>query len=113
MARQYIEGQSSNDPGAPEFYRNVSVVPVRDVNAFVTSTADSVGPNGLPLTTRVDEPSATVTYVGKAEISSGSGSAVWQIYKMTISGTQLIITWADGDSSFNNIWDNRASLTYS
>lgn len=56
--------------------------------------------------------SGSVTYVGKAAIGSSSASSVWQIKKIDeTSGT--VITWADGNSSFDNIWDNRASLTYS
>ncbi len=38
---------------------------------------------------------------------------VWQIFKMVEAAGVTTITWADGDTAFNNIWDNRASLTYS
>lgn len=56
--------------------------------------------------------SGAITYVGKAAIGSSSASALWQIKKIDeTSGT--VITWADGNSNFDNIWDNRASLTYS
>ena len=61
---------------------------------------------------RLDEASATVTYVGKAAISSSTASAVWQIKKLD-STSGLIITWADGDANFNNVWDNRGALSYS
>lgn len=60
----------------------------------------------------VDEASDTVTYIGKAEPGSAENAAVWQIKKITISGTETITTWADGDVQFNNVWDNRAGLTY-
>lgn len=60
----------------------------------------------------VDEASATVTYIGKAEPGSLESAPVWQIKKITIVGTETIFTWADGNVSFDNIWDNRASLTY-
>lgn len=60
---------------------------------------------------RVDEASATVTYIGKAAIGSSSGQSLWQISKIdTTSGT--VITWADSNDSFDNVWDDRASLTY-
>lgn len=62
--------------------------------------------------TRLDEASSTVTYVGKATTGSSTGSAVWQIQKLD-STSGLVITWADGDSSFDNVWNNRASLSYS
>ena len=60
----------------------------------------------------VDEASATVTYIGKAEPGSAEGSAVWQIKKIEIIGTETIFTWADGNVSFDNVWNDRASLTY-
>lgn len=64
------------------------------------------------LATRIDEVSATVTYIGKAATGSATSSGVWQIQKIDeSSGT--VITWADGDANFNNVWDDRASLTYS
>lgn len=87
---------------------------------YVTSSplpGDKVGmdivSNPPSISTRVDEPSSSVTYVGKAAISSDTSDPVWQIFKMTVSGTQTIITFADGNNNFDNIWDNRASLTYS
>lgn len=63
--------------------------------------------------TYIDEASATITYIGKASTSALTSNAVWQIMKMEISGSITTITYADGDSEFNNIWDNRASLSYS
>lgn len=65
--------------------------------------------------TRIDDTTtANVTYIGKA-VPTGSAiatsSAVWQVTKIDeSSGT--VITYADGGLLFNNIWDNRASLTY-
>ena len=65
------------------------------------------------LTTRMDEASSTITYVGEASIGTSSASAAWRIKRITTSGTQTIIEWADGNNNFDNIWDNRASLSYS
>jgi len=52
-----------------------------------------------------------VAYVGTAPIGSATNSAVWRIKKIDET-SGVVITWADGDDSFNNIWDNRVSLTY-
>lgn len=61
---------------------------------------------------RLDEASATITYIGKASTGSDDASAVWSIKRMnTASG--LEITWADGDALFDNVWDDRAILSYS
>lgn len=80
-----------------------------------------VGPDGslavysasAPLALLMDEVSASVTYIGKAKIGTATSEAKWQIQKLGVAGSVTSITWADGDSSFNNIWDNRASLSYS
>lgn len=63
----------------------------------------------------IDDVTTTgMTYVGKAAIGSATSTASWQIKRLDESGTPttLVIKWCDGDANFNNIWDNRASLTY-
>lgn len=62
-----------------------------------------------------DTTTANVVYIGKAELTGAAistSSAVWQIKKLDTSSIALDKKWADGDSSYNNVWDNRASLTY-
>lgn len=73
----------------------------------------SLGSAQVELAQIVDEASSTVTYIGKAQPGSLENAAVWQIKKITISGTETITTYADGDADFNNVWDDRASLSYS
>jgi hypothetical protein len=73
----------------------------------------SGGGTAAPQAIRIDDATSTVTYIGKAEIATAAGTAAWQIQRITTSGTESIIEWADGDSDFNNIWSNRASLSYS
>jgi hypothetical protein len=79
----------------------------------VSVVDDLSGATSSDLATIVDDASSTVTYVGTALIGSATSSAVWKIKKLTESGSLLIITWADGNSSADNVWDDRASLTYS
>jgi len=63
------------------------------------------------LVKRIDEASATITYIGQAQDDSSIGDPVWQIQRIdTSSGT--IIQWADGNNNFDNVWDDRAALTY-
>jgi hypothetical protein len=72
----------------------------------------SVNDFGSALSLRMDEASATVTYVGEALPGTATSASAWRIKKLdTTSGTS--IRWADGDTLFNNVWDNRAGLTYS
>ena len=66
-----------------------------------------------PLITRVDEASvASVTFVGEAAPNSASSEAVWRIQKIDETGEETVITYADGNSLFDNIWDNRTTLEY-
>lgn len=64
------------------------------------------------LVKRVDEASATVTYVGQAQDGSSIGDPLWQIQRITSSGGATEIEWADGNNDFDNVWDDRAALTY-
>ena len=62
---------------------------------------------------RVDDASATVTYVGESAIGIAESAAFWKIKRLTTTGTVLDIKWADGNELFDNVWSNRASLSYS
>lgn len=64
--------------------------------------------------TQVDKTSTTdVIYIGEATIGSATSSAVWRIQKVDNTGGDTEIIWADGNDNFDNIYDNRTSLTYS
>lgn len=75
--------------------------------------ASAIATEGALYASRVDEASSTVTYIGKAVTGTSNGAAAWQVQRITESGAVLTIEWADGDSSFDNVWNNRASLSYS
>lgn len=61
---------------------------------------------------KIDQASATVTYIGQAAPGTATSAASWRIQRMSVSGTVTTLAYADGDLNFNNIWDNRSSLTY-
>jgi len=53
-------------------------------------------------------------YIGKAAPGSATSAAVWQISKLTYSNDDVTdVKWAGGSLNFTNIFDNRASLSYS
>lgn len=54
----------------------------------------------------------TVLYVGKAPIGSLQSAAVWQVKKVD-STTDILITWADANSNFDNVATDLTALTYS
>lgn len=81
-----------------------------------TINKDSISQIAGEYALQLDDVTTTgVTYVGKAAIGSSASGAVWQIKKINETGSpiDLVITWADGNSNYDNIWNDRASLTYS
>jgi hypothetical protein len=79
-------------------------------------TVDPTSPiaTGQAYATQIDDVSTSgITYIGKALVGTGTASPLWQIQKVNQNGTPIttVITWA-GNAKFNQIWDNRTSLTY-
>lgn len=74
----------------------------------VTATIDTTN-----YTTRIEEDSgdSNLTYIGNAVIGSAEASAVWQIKRLDAT-TGLVKLWADGADAFDQVWDNRESLSY-
>ena len=73
--------------------------------------------NALPtsspaLATRLDTSNSPILYLGKSPIGSATSDAVWQISKLDTS-SGLVKTWADGNSDFDNVWDDILTITYS
>lgn len=105
-------------PGTGE-WANISAVDNGDgtYSLKTTDTSDLLTEmrimNGA-MAMRVDDTTGTI-YQGWAEPGTATSAASWRIRKVVTSGTpeDTTITFADGDRSFNNIWDNRASLSYS
>jgi hypothetical protein len=61
---------------------------------------------------KLDVASSTVTYLGNAPPGSATSAAVWKIKRMTQAASgDIDIEWADLGRN-TQIWDNRASLTY-
>ena len=57
---------------------------------------------------------ATIVYVGEAFPGSAEGDAVWRMKRITNAGTDdATVEFADGNQNYDNIWDDRETLTYS
>lgn len=61
---------------------------------------------------QVDSVGST-SYLGYADAGTATSAATWAIKKIVETGSDVSITWADGNNSFDNIWDNRLALSYS
>lgn len=69
----------------------------------------------LPTTAKIyDQVDSTTAYLGDAAVGSSQASAVWRIQKLVFTASGgVTITWANGAATFVNVWNNRASLSYS
>lgn len=67
--------------------------------------------SGSEYATKITEIDASI-YVGVAAVGSAQASAVWQAKKILTSGSDTIITWADGNTNFDNVATDLGSLTY-
>lgn len=65
------------------------------------------------------EASDTVTYIGFPKGGTSSeDEARWRIQKIEVTtpeggGTKTVITWADGDLAYDNVFSNCTELQYS
>lgn len=84
-----------------------------NINLELTNGQGPSGVIGSNYAVRIDQVSSSVIYRAEALAGSAEGSAVWRIQKITISGDDVTIQWADGVSTFTKIWTNRLSYTYS
>lgn len=91
-----------------------------DVN--ITNTSIPVTQNGSwtvntvapSYAKRYDQVDDTLAYLGDAAVGSVTSTASWRIQKLEFGVTgSVTITFADGNTNFDNIWNNRASLSYS
>lgn len=70
------------------------------------------GDDSEQLLTFVDTANSDYIYIGSASIGTATSASLWQIKRVNLSTTEIKIQYADSDSNFDNIWDNRASLIY-
>lgn len=83
-----------------------------ELRATPVPVSGTVVANPTGYITRLDEASATITYVGIAPPGSASSGALWSIKRLD-STSGLVVLYAAGSAAFNQIWDNRAALAYS
>jgi len=79
---------------------------------FVNSDG-SISIRDTPFKTIVDKTSSPTEYYGFANPGTATSSAYWKIMRKTVSGAIETFEFADGDANFDNVWDDRASLSYS
>lgn len=67
----------------------------------------------VPCKTLIDAVDSSTTYIGDTAPGTATSSALWRIKKISVSGTVTTIAFAGGADQFNQVWDDRVSLSYS
>lgn len=70
----------------------------------------------VPLTQKIDYSGGTnAIYIGEALPGSATSAAAWRIKKLTYDGNNNVtdVQWSPNFNIFGDIFDNRASLSYS
>ena len=63
-----------------------------------------------------DTVGGTVLYFAQALAGTLDAAATWQIQRITFTTPgedDSVIEWADGDIKYDNVWDDRLTLSYS
>lgn len=112
---QYAEGTTSATPTGTVALGKTSTNALKALSVNTSGHLNiNIASDGIAdETVMIDEASSSVTYVGKATAGTSTSSASWSISKITLSGSVTAVQWADGDPAATNIWDDRASLSYS
>lgn len=110
MASFYKKLPTSIDASLITNVSGLDSLNVKVTDITLSSDGDSVETRSQAMATRLDEVSNTLNYVGEAAVGSADSAAVWRIKRITTTGTVLKIEYAS--SSYNQIWNNRAALTY-
>jgi hypothetical protein len=82
-------------------------------NATVISLLKALRELQLEEATRLDDVGGGVSYVGKAIPGTATSAGSWQVKRLTEAAGDVVVEYADGNNAYDNIWDNRASLSYS
>jgi hypothetical protein len=78
-------------------------------SASTETTLQTISFGGFKFTIRLDTVGA-IDYVGEAAIGTATSAASWRIKRLD-NTTGIVLQWA-GTGVFNQVWDNRTTLTY-
>ena len=96
--------------------QNVANNPIGNYPVLVTKLADLSQVQSvnaiLPFISNQDDDGAGTVYTGYALRGASGATASWFIMKQVTSGNVTSIRFASAPFTMNQIWDDRASLTY-
>lgn len=84
------------------------------MQSWLSKTTGRVKTEDAAETLRLEVVSSTIMYKGNASSPSLTSAAVWKLARFTLSSAGgIVIEYAGGVSTYTNVWDNRASASYS
>lgn len=106
---------SFNALSVPEVYS--IVVEIDTSSTIVAGQPGPAGPIGLSedsmaYARQTDFVGDNIIYKGEAEAGSAFSTPNWRVRKIILNGDDVSEIWADGNTNFDNIWDNRLFLNY-
>lgn len=104
-----LDGSGSEDLDGGDSDSNTNVVDGGSSRGYGVITV-----GGIAYAQVIDVVSDYLIYKGWAAVGALTSAPLWRIQKIVIGfDDDVTKTWADGDAEFDNIWNNRLSLTYS
>ena len=61
---------------------------------------------------RIDDSGAGLIYKGYAVVGTLPTASSWAIQRIRREADVDVVTWANGNRNFSNVWNNREALTY-
>lgn len=108
---------SSNEPPNGIGISLLTVEYTTDGKVGLQGETGPQGPAGgeeVALAKQVDFITDNEFYIGEANPGTLTSASSWRIKYVTIAGDgDVSVVWADGNDSFDNIWDNRLTYSYS
>jgi len=91
----------------PQFAEVLKIIQQTQVQVPVTEEE-------MPYKEEIDFVGSTLIYRGWADPGIATSSALWRIRRTRFIGADedVVHDWADGNSNFDNIWNDRATLSY-
>ena len=80
--------------------------------SWLTIITYGVGYNTGEYALRYNEDSDPILYVGEAEAGTSDDVPLWRIKRIDVSDDNAVVTWADGNILFDNVWTDFTNLNY-
>ena len=100
----------SGRPPKPSSASGLTDAELRATPVPVSGTVTSSLPG--PYVLLLEEASSTITYIGEADPGTATSAASWRIKRLD-STSGLAVKYGGGVTTFSQVWDDRASLSYS